>query len=51
MAKRLSYSALLLAWSVAPAFAGGSGSDEGTGLVLLQTVKHLLDKLASIGWF
>ena len=41
----------MLAWSVAPAFAGTSGSEDGTGLVIVQTLKHLLDKLASVGWF
>jgi hypothetical protein len=41
---------MLLAWSVAPAFAAGGGSDsDGTGAVIVQAVTRLLDKL--INWF
>ena len=48
MARRLSYSMMMLAWSVAPAFAGDSGSQDSVGSLIVQAVGHLVSKLSGL---
>jgi hypothetical protein len=48
MARRLSYSAMMLAWSVAPAFAGDSGSQDSVGALIVQTMTHLVGKVVGL---
>jgi hypothetical protein len=45
MARRLSYSMMLLAFSVPPAFAGDGGPQDGVGLLLVQAFGRLASKL------
>jgi hypothetical protein len=47
MAKRLSLSMMLLAVSVAPAFAGGTGgASDDVGMLIWHAVKDLASQLA-----
>lgn len=48
MFRKISYSSMMLAFSVAPAFASSGGSQDGVGSLLIQAVTKTAGKLLNL---